>query len=698
VKRKLMVAISDVTLIFALALPIHRAAQGQEGGIAITSTNNPVPLIDQPLVPDATRPGGTGFSLTVNGTGFVSGSVVKWNGGARATTFVSRSQLKATILPTDIAKAGTAWVKVVNPNSGGGTSNVAFVQITRPTFSVALSTKYVRAGSSPASVVVGNFNGDGKLDLVVANAGSNNVSMLLGNGDGTFKPALNSGVPGPGALAVGDFNGDSKLDLAVTNAGVSILLGNGDGAFRAPVNYATGNSPSSVAVGDFNRDGKLDLAVANSGASNGVASVSVLLGRGDGTFNPAVNYSGGFGSLSLAVGDFNRDGKLDLVEANFSTGNVTILSGNGNGTFQPPRSYGTNGAPTSVAVGDFNRDGKLDLVVANLVNNSGGAGSMGVLLGKGDGTFQPVVNYGLGSNPDSAAIGDFNGDGKLDLAVSNSGGYGNPASMKLLLGNGNGTFQPALEFVGAGSPNPSSLAVGDFNGHGRLDVAVADGSTVATLLQPPLVLGVNAFLPASLIFRTTQLVGTTSSLQPVQLSNYGTQPLSITSISTNGDFIQSHTCGSSLGAGSSCTIYVAFKPSQGGTRTGTLSVTDDAPGSPQTVSLTAMGTVVELSPTSLSFGCVFQCHLILGCHCYCSGSETTTLTNVGRTALNITDVMISGPFSLGNACPANLGAGQSCGLTVGWQRVSGNGEISISDNGGASPQHVFLSGTKQCSQ
>src|SRR5437773_1829662 len=589
-KRKLMVAISDVTLIFALALPSHLAAQEQEGEMAITSTENPVPLINQPLVPDATRPGGAGFSLTVNGTGFVSGSVVKWNGSTRATTVVGRSQLKATIFSTDIAKAGTAWVKVANPSPGGGTSNLVFFEITRPTSSVALSASSVHAGSNPTSAAVGDFNGDGKLDLAVANAGSKNVSVLLGNGDGTFKAPVNFGAPGSQSVAVGDFNGDGKLDLVVTNAGVSILLGNGDGAFRAPVTYATGNSPSSVAVGDFNRDGKVDLAVANSGTSNGVASVSVLLGRGDGTFNPAVNYSGGFGSLSLAVGDFNRDGKLDLVEANFSTGNVTIL-----------------------------------------------------------------------------------------------------------LGNGNGTFQPALEFVGAGSPNPSSLAVGDFIGHGRLDVAVADGSTVATLLQPPLVSGVNAFLPASLMFGTTQLVGTISPVQPVLLVNYGTLTLSITSISTNGDFIQSHTCGSSLGAGSSCTIYVAFKPSLGGARTGILSVTDDAPGSPQTVSLTGMGTVVELARTSLSFGCYFACHLILGCHCYCSGSKTTTLTNVGRTALNITDVMISGPFSLGNACPANLGAGQSCGLTVGWQRVSGNGEISISDNGGASPQTVFLSGTKQCS-
>lgn len=142
---------------------------------------------------------------------------------------------------------------------------------------------------------------------------------------------------------------------------------------------------------------------------------------------------------------------------------------------------------------------------------------------------------------------------------------------------------------------------------------------------------------------------------------------------------------------------MVFKPTQGGLLTGKLSVTDDAPGSPQTISLAGIGTVVELAPTSLRFGCYFMCHLVLGCHCYCSGPETTTLTNVGRTTLDITDVKIpSGPFSLANTCPANLGAGQSCGLTVSWQRISGNGEISISDNGGASPQTVPLSGVKQC--
>src|SRR6266566_2284396 len=646
-KSRILTCITAIAL-FAVMRTLVSATQEQGDVSAIAGTEVPVPLISQPLLPDAIRPGAAGFTLTVNGTGFVSGSVVKWNGSNRATTFASSSRLKASILATDIAKAGTAWVKVVNP-SPGGTSNLAFFEITRPTSSVALSTSSVHAGSNPKSVAVGDFNGDGKLDLAVANLSSGNVSIRLGNGDGTF---------------------------------------------RALVNYATGNSPNSIAVGDFNRDGKLDLAVANIGAGNGVSSVSVLLGRGDGTFRPAINYSAGSFPQSVAVGDFNGDGKLDLAVASFGSG-VSILLGNGDGTFKSPANYGESG-PTSVAVGDFNGDGKLDLAVANLVTNSG-LSNVRVLLGNGNGTFQPAVNYGLGSNPSSVAVGDFNGDGKLDLAVANLGGYGNGASLSVLLGNGTGTFQPAVEYIGAGS-NPSSLAVGDFNGDGRLDMAVADpnSSTVAVLLQPRLVSGLNAILePPGVTFATTQLVGTTSPVQPVLLSNYGTLTLSIASISASGDFKnQNQTCGSSLAPGASCRISVAFRPTQGGTRTGTLSVTDNAPGSPQRVSLSGTGTVVKLSPTSLGFVCgpfgPFR-------SCVCTPSQTTTLTNVGSTALDITGITITGPFSQANTCDANVGAGKSCAITVTWSRSTGGGAVSVSDNGGGSPQKVSLSGNKLCS-
>src|SRR5207245_8599715 len=164
--------------------------QEQGGDIAIVNIANPVPLISQPLVPDAIKPGSTGFTLTVNGSGFVTGSRVMWNGSVRTTTFVTRSRLKASILATDIVKPTSARVTVFNPTPGGGPSNVVFFEITRTTSSVALSTSSVRAGSNPTSASVGDLNGDGKLDLVVANAGSKNVSVLLGNGDGSFKAPL----------------------------------------------------------------------------------------------------------------------------------------------------------------------------------------------------------------------------------------------------------------------------------------------------------------------------------------------------------------------------------------------------------------------------------------------------------------------------------------------------------------------------
>ena len=699
-KSRTLMDIAGVLLFPALLLPVRLAAQELGCEALATSVVHPVPLINQPLVPGAARPGGAGFVLTVNGTGFVSGSVVHWNGSPRATTFESQSRLTASILASDIAKAGSSRVTVISPGPAGGTSNVVFFETTRATSSVALSTSMVRVGSSPTWAAVGDFNGDGKLDLAVANAGSKSVSVLLGNGDGTFKVPLNFGAPAPQSVAVGDFNGDGKLDLVVANlasGNVSIRLGNGDGTFRAPVNYATGDSPNTIAVGDFNGDGKLDLAVVNGGNDTGVSSVSILLGNGNGTFHAAGKYPVSFGN-SIAVGDFNRDGKLDLAVASFGDSSASVFLGNGDGTFQTAVDYSADNASTSVAVGDFNGDGKLDLAVANIVSNSG-LGDVSVLLGNGDGTFKPAVNYGAGSNPSAVAVGDFNGDGKLDLAVANYGGYGNVASVSVLLGNGNGTFQPATEYVGVGS-FPPSLAVGDFNSDGRIDMAVANpgNSTVAVLLQPRLVSGLNAILePTNVTFAATQLVGTTSPVLPIQLSNYGTMTLSIAGITTSSDFSQTHNCGSSVAPGASCTVDVALKPTQGGAQTGTLSVTDDAPGSPHTVSLNGTSTVVELNPPSLSFGCVTLCLGPLGCHCYCSQPRTTTLTNVGQTALDITDITITGPFSLGNTCPVSVGAGQSCTLTVDWLRTTGGGEISVNDNGGGSPQNVSLFGEKRCS-
>jgi FG-GAP-like repeat/FG-GAP repeat len=386
------------------------------------------------------------------------------------------------------------------------------------------------AGAAPVSVVAGDFNGDGKLDLAVANNRDGTVSILLGKGDGTFPSGVNYGAgaqslsiavgdfnndgkpdlavtkgtetgavavilnkgdgtfqtaanydagAAPISVAVGDFNGDGKLDLAVANdesfGTVSVLLGKGDGTFQSGVNYDVGAQPSSIAVGDFNNDGKPDLAVAN-GVSG---TVSVLLGKGDGTFQAAGNYDAGLGPVSVAVGDFNGDGKPDLAVAN--SAGVSIIMGQGDGTFAPFIHYAVGPDPQSVAVADFNGDSKLDLVVANFGSFEQGTrtnGSVSVLLGKGDGTFHAAINYGAGTTPDSVAVGDFNGDGKPDLAVANW----ITDTVSVLLGRGDGTFQPAVTY-GAG-PFPESVAVGDFNGDGKPDLAVANGNsdTVSVLL------------------------------------------------------------------------------------------------------------------------------------------------------------------------------------------------------------------------
>jgi len=382
-----------------------------------------------------------------------------------------------------VADGGT----YVNGNYNGSTVSVLRNTTTTwasntGTFQPAVS--YV-TGTSPGGITGGDFNGDGKTDLAVANGNSSDVSVLLGNGNGTFQAALNYAVgSAPDALAVGDFNGDGKADLVVGNFGgasLSVLLGNGNGIFPSAVNYAVGNGPESIAVGDFNGDGKLDLAVADGGTWNGIsyvgAGVSILLGNGNGTFQSAVTYDAGPSANFVAAGDFTGDGKLDLAVVYASQSMVSVLLGNGNGTFQSPIYYTVGLQPISVAVGDFNRDGKADLAVA--YSGAGNvAGGVSVLLGNGNGTFQSAVNYTAGDWPVSVMMGDFNGDGKKDLALSSDFG-----GVSVLLGNGDGTFQPAVNFA-AGS-YPDSLTTGDFNGDGKPDLATADfyGGGASVLLN-----------------------------------------------------------------------------------------------------------------------------------------------------------------------------------------------------------------------
>jgi FG-GAP-like repeat/FG-GAP repeat len=285
----------------------------------------------------------------------------------------------------------------------------------------------------------------------------------------------------------------SHLGTSVSPAGqVSVLLGNGDGTFRAAVDYDLGSYVNAVAVGDFNGDGIPDLAVANASLDSPATpgNVSILLGNGDGTFRAAVNYTSGGVAVGLAVADVNGDGIPDLVVANVGDfnnngqgGNVSILLGNGDGTFQGAVNYTAGLGPESVAVRDFNGDGIPDLAVVNFNSNN-----LSILLGKGDGTFQAAVNYAIGpypGNSTSVAVKDFNGDGIPDLAVAFGGG------VRMLLGNGDGTFQStAISYLAGGSYYVGffpqfNLAAGDFNGDGLPDLAVvnSDARSVSILLN-----------------------------------------------------------------------------------------------------------------------------------------------------------------------------------------------------------------------
>ncbi len=328
-------------------------------------------------------------------------------------------------------------------------------------FAAGVSYDVGDPSNGPWGVAIGDFNGDGKEDVVTANSTTASVSVLLGNGDGTFQSPINSATAaGPSfSVAVGDFNRDGRQDVAVTGSnGVNVLMGNGDGTFQSAVSYSAGSSPDGVAVGDFNGDGSPDLVVANKGSVGGdTDTVSVLMGTNTGTFSPAVGYTVGDSPTSVVVADVNGDHVPDIVTANFGSSDVSVLLGTGTGAFSPAVNYAAGQQARTVIVGDFDADGRVDLATADFGNNSAS-----VLLGNGDGSFQSPVSFFAGTEPFAAAVGDFDGDGRPDIAVGDTFG----GSVSVLLNSASANSTPtdiALSASSVPENQPSGTTVGTFS-------------------------------------------------------------------------------------------------------------------------------------------------------------------------------------------------------------------------------------------
>jgi hypothetical protein len=542
----------------------------------LCAQNNATPLLYQPLVPAATAPGASGFTLTVNGHGFAAGAVVNWNGSARVTTVVSSSQVQATITSADVAHIGTASVTVVNPAPGGGASNAVYFPIRQPAAAVAFAPE---PSVSPVvgTAVAGDFNGDGILDLVVGqnfNNQTGSLSFYRGLGNGNFAAPVTSPSTLPVfSLMSADFNNDGKLDVVIGTfdpnaftARAVVFINNGFGHFVEKPAFGGGDDGWLSGVADVNGDGIPDVLFEGEAQGNG--AVEVYLGNGDGTFTLKSEASeNNYDAAPIGIGDFNGDGKLDIAVTDFYQ--VDVFLGNGDGTFQPFVPYAcTPSCGGSITAADVNGDGKLDLIV----------GELAVFLGNGDGTFTPGYSYtpaGGGFN----VVGDFNGDGKLDVVTV---GF----DISVFLGNGDGTFQNPTT-SGSFTTGSTMAVFGDFNRDGQLDIVNWGSTSDQVGLQTSL-----GLTPGSLNFGSIK-IGNTSKGQTITLTNVSSHSVPISSIALTGadpgDFLEHNTCGAGLHVGATCTISVAFKPTVTGTRTASVSITYSGVASPQTVALSGYG-------------------------------------------------------------------------------------------------------------